>query len=91
MGYVNERNIQVLNAPEGNRNAVGEHAIGMLLALFNHIPKADKEVRDMIWNREENRGEELAGKTVGIFGFGNMGESFAKKLQGFEVKVLAIR
>ena len=89
LDYVKERNIQVVNAPEGNRDAVGEHAIGMLLALFNHIPKADKEVRKMIWKREDNRGEELAGKTVGIFGFGNMGESFAKKLQGFEVRVLA--
>jgi D-3-phosphoglycerate dehydrogenase len=68
---------------------VAEHAIGMLLALFNHIPQADRQVRNRIWNREQNRGEELAGKTVGIFGFGNMGEAFAKKLRGFDVNVLA--
>src|SRR5690606_6457016 len=77
------------NAPEGNRDAVAEHAIGMLLALFNHIPRADQQVRKKVWKRELNRGEELAGKTVGIFGFGNMGEAFAKKLRGFDVKVLA--
>jgi D-3-phosphoglycerate dehydrogenase len=87
--YLEERNIPLFNAPEGNRDAVAEHAIGMLLALFNHIPYADLEVRNHIWERERNRGEELAGKTVGIFGYGNMGEAFAKKLQGFEVKVLA--
>lgn len=87
--YLKERNIPVFNAPEGNRDAVAEHAIGMLLALFNHIPLADREVRNQIWKREKNRGEELAGKTVGIFGFGNMGEAFAKKLRGFEVKILA--
>lgn len=89
LDYLEERNILVLNAPEGNRDAVAEHAIGMLLALFNHIPQADRQVRNRIWNREQNRGEELAGKTVGIFGFGNMGEAFAKKLRGFDVNVLA--
>ncbi|MEX2593783.1 MAG: 2-hydroxyacid dehydrogenase [Anditalea sp.] len=89
LDYLEERNIPLFNAPEGNRDAVAEHAIGMLLALFNHIPSADQEVRNQIWLREKNRGEELAGKTVGIFGFGNMGEAFAKKLRGFEVKVLA--
>lgn len=87
--YLEERNIPVYNAPEGNRDAVAEHAVGMLLALFNHIPRADRQVREKIWNREENRGEELAGKTVGIFGYGNMGQAFARKLQGFDVKVLA--
>jgi len=84
-----ERNIPLYNAPEGNRDAVAEHAIGMLLALFNHIPRADRQVREKIWNREQNRGEELSGKTVGIFGYGHMGQSFAKKLRGFDVKVLA--
>jgi len=87
--YLEERGIQLYNAPEGNRDAVAEHALGMLLALFNHIPQADRQVREKIWKRELNRGEELAGKTVGIFGFGNMGEAFAKRLQGFDVRILA--
>lgn len=89
LDYLQERNIPLYNAPEGNRDAVAEHAIGMLLALFNHIPRADRQVREKIWNREENRGEELSGKTVGIFGYGHMGQSIAKKLRGFDVKVLA--
>lgn len=87
--YLEGRNIPLYNAPEGNRDAVAEHAIGMLLALFNHIPRADRQVREKIWNREQNRGEELSGKTVGIFGYGHMGQTFAKKLRGFDVKVLA--
>ncbi|HLT06761.1 MAG TPA: NAD(P)-dependent oxidoreductase [Cyclobacteriaceae bacterium] len=87
--YLTSRNIPIYNAPEGNRDAVAEHAIGMLLALFNHIPRADLQVRHKIWNREQNRGEELSGKTVGIFGYGNMGQAFAKRLSGFDVKVLA--
>ncbi|MCH7409806.1 phosphoglycerate dehydrogenase [Belliella sp. DSM 111904] len=87
--YLEERGIQLFNAPEGNRDAVGEHAIGSLLALFNHVTKADSEVRRGIWDREGNRGEELSGKTVGIFGFGFMGQAFARKLQGFDVKILA--
>ncbi|SNS69482.1 D-3-phosphoglycerate dehydrogenase [Belliella buryatensis] len=89
LGYLEQRGIQLHNAPEGNRDAVGEHAIGALLSLFNHIKKADLEVRKGIWDREGNRGEELAGKTVGIFGFGNMGQAFAKKLAGFDVRILA--
>ncbi len=84
-----ELNITCLNAPEGNRDAVGEHAIGMLLSLMNNLLKADAEVRKGLWKREENRGFELQGKTIGIIGFGNMGSSFAKKLQGFEVNILA--
>lgn len=87
--YCAKRNIQLFNAPEGNRNAVGEHALGMLLALMNHLVTADAEVRAGKWDREGNRGIELDGKTVGIIGYGNNGEAFAKKLRGFDVQILA--
>ncbi|WP_233897950.1 2-hydroxyacid dehydrogenase [Tenacibaculum piscium] len=86
--YANQKGIHLISAPEGNRNAVGEHALGMLLSLFNKFRKADTEVRNGKWLREENRGIELDGKTVGLIGYGNMGKSFAKKLRGFDVKVL---
>ena len=86
--YCNEQNIQLFNAPEGNRNAVGEHALGMLLALLNNFILGDTQVRKGIWDREGNRGEELDSKTVGIIGYGNNGRAFAKKLRGFECKVL---
>lgn len=81
--------IKVYNSPEGNRDAVGEHAIGMLLMLFNKLNTADLEVRRGEWNREKNRGIEIAGKTVGIIGFGSMGSAFAKKLSGFDCRILA--
>ncbi|HZH70400.1 MAG TPA: 2-hydroxyacid dehydrogenase [Flavobacteriaceae bacterium] len=82
------RNIVLITAPEGNRNAVAEHALGMLLSLFNKLHIADSEVRKGLWNREANRGVELDGKTVGIIGYGNMGKAFAKKLSGFNTEVL---
>jgi D-3-phosphoglycerate dehydrogenase / 2-oxoglutarate reductase len=87
--YCEKRGIQLFNAPEGNRNAVAEHALGMLLALFNHLNRCDAEVRRGLWLREENKGIELDGKTVAIIGYGNNGEAFAKKLRGFEIRLLA--
>jgi len=83
------KGVTLINAPEGNRDAVGEHAIGMLLSLMNNLRKADLEVRNGIWDREGNRGYELKGKTVGIIGYGNMGQAFAKKIKGFNVEVIA--
>ena len=87
--YAAARNISLINAPEGNCDAVGEHAIGMLLSLANNFRQADMQVRTGIWDREGNRGWELKGKTVGIIGYGFMGSSFARKLSGFGVKVIA--
>ncbi|WP_127844504.1 2-hydroxyacid dehydrogenase [Psychroflexus aestuariivivens] len=86
--YAQQQSIKLYNAPEGNRNAVGEHALGMLLNLMNNMQKAHQEVCNGLWKREENRGFELEGKTVGIIGYGNMGKAFAKKLQGFDCRVL---
>ena len=86
--YAVAKGIHLIAAPEGNANAVGEHAIGMLLSLFNKLNQANSEVKSGHWNREANRGLELEGKTIGIIGYGNMGKSFAKKLRGFDVTVL---
>ncbi len=86
--YAEKLGIKLISAPEGNRNAVGEHALGMLLSLFNNLNKADSEVKNGLWNREPNRGIELDGKTVGIIGYGNMGKAFAKKLRGFDCEVI---
>lgn len=87
--YCNNRGIELFNAPEGNRNAVGEHALGMLLSLFNNLNQGNSQVKSGIWDREGNRGIELDGKTVGIIGYGNNGSAFAKKLKGFDCEVLA--
>ncbi|WP_026954546.1 2-hydroxyacid dehydrogenase [Algoriphagus vanfongensis] len=87
--YLEQKGVKLFHAAKGNRDAVAEHAIGGLLALFNQIVKADSEVRKGIWDREGNRGHELKGKTVGIMGYGNMGKSFAKRLKGFGVEVMA--
>ena len=87
--YAESKGIACINSPEGNRDAVGEQAIGMLLSLMNNLNKADAEVRNLRWDREGNRGIELNGRTVGIIGYGNMGGAFAKKLSGFDVDVIA--
>jgi D-3-phosphoglycerate dehydrogenase / 2-oxoglutarate reductase len=84
-----ENNVLCFNSPEGNRDAVGEHALGMLLALVNHINRADRQVREGKWLREENRGMEIKGKTVGIIGYGNMGSAFAQRLKGFDAEVIS--
>jgi len=86
--YAESKGIFLAAAPEGNRNAVSEHVLGMLLSLFNNLNKADMEVRSGKWDREGNRGIELDGKTIGIIGYGNMGKAFAKKLRGFDVEVI---
>ena len=87
--YANKKNIKCFNAAEGNRQAVAEHALAMILNLLNNIRLSDQEIRRGVWNREKNRGIELSDKTIGIIGFGNTGSSFAKILENFNVKILA--
>ncbi|MCF6184348.1 MAG: NAD(P)-binding domain-containing protein [Bacteroidales bacterium] len=87
-GYAESKGIKCINSPEGNRDSVGEHALGMLLTLFHKINIADKEIRRGIWNRQYI-GTEIQGKTIGIIGYGNMGSAFAQKLKGFSVNVIA--
>ncbi len=89
VSYAESKGIHCMNSPEGNRDAVAEHALGMLLAVFNNLIRADREVRNGFWNREPNRGIELCGKTVGIIGYGNMGSAFAKRLSGLDCEVIA--
>jgi D-3-phosphoglycerate dehydrogenase / 2-oxoglutarate reductase len=84
-----EQNIELVSLPQGNRDAVGEQAVGMLLALFNKLHTADLEMRQFLWNRKANTGMEIGGKTIGIIGYGNTGHAFAQKLAGFGATVIA--
>ena len=88
VAYAESRGIRCLNSPEGNRDAVGEHTVGLLLALLNNIASADAEVRQGLWQREANRGLELGNLTVGIIGMGNMGQAFARRLSGFGCRII---
>lgn len=87
--YAKSKNIYCINSPEGNRIAVAEHAIGMLLSLMNNIIKANLEIKNGLWRREANRGYELDGKTFGIIGYGNVGTAIAERLQGFNMNIIA--
>ncbi len=87
--FAENRGIRCFNSPEGNRDAVGEHTTGMLLSLMNNLNRADQQVRQGKWKREENRGTEIKGKTVGIIGYGNMGSAFTQRLRGFEANVIS--
>ncbi len=89
LDFAEKNDIKCFNSPEGNRDAVGEHTLGMLLSLFNNLCRADREVKNGIWKREENRGLEIKGKTIGIIGYGNMGTAFAQRLQGFQTNIIS--
>lgn len=89
VGYAERKGVKCFNSPEGNRDAVGEHTTGMLLSIMNNLNRADHQVREGKWNREENRGTEIKGKTIGIIGYGNMGSAFAQRLKGFEATVIS--
>lgn len=86
--YASQKNIAAINSPEGNCNAVAEHALGMLLALSNNLIRSDKQVRTMQWNREQNRGFEITGKKIGVIGYGHTGSSFVSKVSSWELDVL---
>ncbi|GAB2534582.1 NAD(P)-dependent oxidoreductase [Rufibacter soli] len=88
-GVLEARHITLINAPEGNRDALGEHTLGLLLTLFRKINQGDRQIRQGLWLREDNRGEEIGGKTIGLIGYGHMGKAFAKRLMGFDCQVLA--
>lgn len=89
LDYAARRKVTIFTSPEGSRDAVGEHTIGLLLMLMNHLSRADQQVRRGEWIRGGNRGHEIKGKTVGIIGYGNMGQAFARRLQGFSCEVIA--
>ncbi len=89
VNFLESKGIAILHAAEGNRDAVGEFTVGLLLSLMRNIPKADQEVKRTVWDREGNRGTEVMGKTIAIIGYGNMGKAFAKRIAGFGCKVLA--
>lgn len=89
IGALEDKGIHLINAPEGNRGSLGEHTLGMLLSLMHNIDRANREVKSRTWKRENNRGLELSGKTVGIYGYGYMGSAFAEKLSGFGCRVIA--
>lgn len=89
VAYAQSKGILVVNSPEGNANAVGEHTLGLLISVMHNIARSDREIRSGIWKREENRGVELLGRTVGIIGYGHTGRAFASKLKGLGVFVLA--
>jgi D-3-phosphoglycerate dehydrogenase len=86
--FLEKRGIKVVNAPEGNRDALGEHGVGMILSLLHRLNTANNQIKGGIWDREGNRGFELKGRTVGIFGYGHMGNALARKLRGFECRVI---
>lgn len=88
VAYVESKGIEIVNAPEGNRDALAEHVMGMLLAMLNNVVSADAEIRQWIWNREANRGIELSDKTIGIIGYGNMGQAFVQRLRAFDCRIL---
>ena len=88
VAYAKSLGIEIISSPEGNANAVGNHALAMLLGLLNNLPKGAHDIANGNWEREGNRGEELDGKTIGLIGYGHTGSHFAKKLQGFDIKVL---
>jgi len=88
ISYANSKNISIINAPEGNKDAVGEHTLGMILFLTRNLFNANESIKKGIWEREKFRGHEINGKTVGIIGYGNMGKSFADKLKGFNCNVI---